>query len=150
MSKVPVLAAYAFKKFIGHPFLYPDNSLNLTENFLHIAFGVPTEAYELDPGRCRSAGHDDHLPRRPRTELLDFHGPSGRFITRQHLRVWKYLPVSTPCSGHCTVAPNEAVLNMLDQIKDAGLSPEEFMDKVKDKESGIRLMGFGHRVYEKL
>src|SRR5690625_3338913 len=48
MSKVPVLAAYAYKKSIGQPFLYPDNSLNLTENFLRLTFGVPTEAYELD------------------------------------------------------------------------------------------------------
>ncbi|HIY85010.1 MAG TPA: citrate synthase [Candidatus Yaniella excrementavium] len=146
MSKVPVLAAYAFKKSIGHPFLYPDNSLNLTENFLRLTFGVPTEAYELDQDVVDALDmllilHADHEQNCSTSTV--------RLVGSSHANIFGSISAGiNALFGPLHGGANEAVLNMLDQIKDEGLSPEEFMDKVKDKESGIRLMGFGHRVYK--
>lgn len=146
MSKVPVLAAYAYKKSIGQPFLYPDNSLNLTENFLRLTFGVPTEAYELDQDMVDALDmlfvlHADHEQNCSTSTV--------RLVGSSHANIFGSISAGiNALFGPLHGGANEAVLNMLDQIKDEGLSPEQFMDKVKDKESGIRLMGFGHRVYK--
>jgi len=146
MSKVPVLAAYAYKKSIGQPFLYPDNSLNLTENFLRLTFGVPTEPYELDQDMVDALDmllilHADHEQNCSTSTV--------RLVGSSHANIFGSISAGiNALFGPLHGGANEAVLNMLDQIKDQGLSPEEFMDKVKDKESGIRLMGFGHRVYK--
>src|SRR5699024_5565210 len=83
---------------------------------------------------------------RSRTELFDFHGAPGWLFTRQYL--WFHLCWHQRPIWSATRWCNEAVLNMLDEIQKEGLSPEQFMENVKDKESGIRLMGFGHRVYK--
>jgi len=146
MSKVPVLAAYAYKKSIGQPFLYPDNSLNLTENFLRLTFGVPTEPYELDQDMVDALDmllilHADHEQNCSTSTV--------RLVGSSHANIFGSISAGiNALFGPLHGGANEAVLNMLDQIKEEGLSPEEFMDKVKDKESGIRLMGFGHRVYK--
>ncbi|HEY4536366.1 MAG TPA: citrate synthase [Enteractinococcus sp.] len=146
MSKVPVLAAYAYKKSIGQPFLYPDNSLNLTENFLRLTFGVPTEPYELDQDMVDALDmllilHADHEQNCSTSTV--------RLVGSSHANIFGSISAGiNALFGPLHGGANEAVLNMLNQIKDEGLSPEEFMDKVKDKKSGIRLMGFGHRVYK--
>ena len=146
MSKVPVLAAYAYKKSIGQPFLYPDNSLNLTENFLRLTFGVPTEPYELDQDMVDALDmllilHADHEQNCSTSTV--------RLVGSSHANIFGSISAGiNALFGPLHGGANEAVLNMLDEIKEEGLSPEQFMDKVKDKESGIRLMGFGHRVYK--
>ncbi len=146
MSKVPVLAAYAFKKSIGQPFLYPDNSLNLTENFLRLTFGVPTEPYELDQDMVDALDmllilHADHEQNCSTSTV--------RLVGSSHANMFGSISAGiSALFGPLHGGANEAVLNMLNQIQHEGLSPEDFMDKVKDKQSGIRLMGFGHRVYK--
>lgn len=146
MSKVPVLAAYAYKKSIGQPFLYPDNSLNLTENFLRLTFGVPTEPYELDQDMVDALDmllilHADHEQNCSTSTV--------RLVGSAHANIFGSISAGiNALFGPLHGGANEAVLNMLDQIQDEGVSPEDFMDKVKNKESGIRLMGFGHRVYK--
>ncbi len=146
MSKVPVLAAYAYKKSIGQPFLYPDNSLNLTENFLRLTFGVPTEPYELDQDMVDALDmllilHADHEQNCSTSTV--------RLVGSSHANIFGSISAGiNALFGPLHGGANEAVLNMLDEIKQEGLTPEQFMDKVKDKESGIRLMGFGHRVYK--
>ncbi|HJF14359.1 MAG TPA: citrate synthase [Enteractinococcus helveticum] len=146
MSKVPVLAAYAYKKSIGQPFLYPDNSLNLTENFLRLTFGVPTEPFELDQDMVDALDmllilHADHEQNCSTSTV--------RLVGSSHANIFGSISAGiNALFGPLHGGANEAVLNMLDQIQDEGVSPEEFMDKVKNKESGIRLMGFGHRVYK--
>jgi len=146
MSKVPVLAAYAYKKSIGQPFLYPDNSLNLTENFLRLTFGVPTEPYELDQDMVEALDmllilHADHEQNCSTSTV--------RLVGSSQANIFGSISAGiNALFGPLHGGANEAVLNMLDQIKAEGLTPEQFMDKVKNKESGIRLMGFGHRVYK--
>lgn len=146
MSKVPVLAAYAYKKSIGQPFLYPNNSLNLTENFLHLTFGVPTEAYELDQDMVDALDmllvlHADHEQNCSTSTV--------RLVGSANANIFGSISAGiNALFGPLHGGANEAVLNMLDEIQDEGMSPEDFMDKVKNKESGIRLMGFGHRVYK--
>jgi len=146
MSKVPVLAAYAYKKSIGQPFLYPDNSLNLTENFLRLTFGVPTEPYELDQDMVDALDmllilHADHEQNCSTSTV--------RLVGSSQANIFGSISAGiNALFGPLHGGANEAVLNMLDQIKAEGLTPEQFMDKVKNKESGIRLMGFGHRVYK--
>jgi len=146
MSKVPVLAAYAYKKSIGQPFLYPDNSLNLTENFLRLTFGVPTEAYELDQDMVDALDmllilHADHEQNCSTSTV--------RLVGSSQANIFGSISAGiNALFGPLHGGANEAVLNMLDEIQKEGLSPERFMEKVKDKDSGIRLMGFGHRVYK--
>src|SRR5690625_377491 len=146
MSKVPVLAAYAYKKSIGQPFLYPDNSLNLTENFLRLTFGVPTEPFELDQDVVDALDmllvlHADHEQNCSTSTV--------RLVGSSHANIFGSISAGiNALFGPLHGGANEAVLNMLNQIQHEGLSPEQFMDKVKDRESGIRLMGFGHRVYK--
>ncbi|NWN88327.1 MAG: citrate synthase [Micrococcaceae bacterium] len=146
MSKVPVLAAYAYKKSIGQPLLYPDNSLNLTENFLRLTFGVPTEAYELDQDVVDALDmllilHADHEQNCSTSTV--------RLVGSSHANIFGSISAGiNALFGPLHGGANEAVLNMLDEIRDEGTSPEDFMEKVKNKESGVRLMGFGHRVYQ--
>ncbi|MBB5749391.1 citrate synthase [Micrococcus sp. TA1] len=146
MAKLPVIASYAFKKSLGQPMLYPDNSLNLVENFLRQCFGVPAEPYELDPDMVKALDmllmlHADH-EQNCSTSTVRLVGSSQANM---------FASVSAGINalyGPLHGGANEAVLNMLHRIKDEGVSPEDFMEKVKNKEAGIKLMGFGHRVYK--
>ncbi|MDI3329531.1 MAG: citrate synthase [Micrococcus sp.] len=146
MAKLPVIASYAFKKSLGQPMLYPDNSLNLVENFLRQCFGVPAEPYELDPDMVKALDlllmlHADH-EQNCSTSTVRLVGSSQANM---------FASVSAGINalyGPLHGGANEAVLNMLRRIKAEGITPEDFMDKVKNKEAGIKLMGFGHRVYK--
>ena len=104
LAKLPTIAAYAHKKSVGQPFLYPDNSLSLTENFLRMTFGFPAEPYELDPTLVKALDLLLHPARRPRAELLDLDRADGRQRPGQPLRLGLGR-ASTPCSGRCTAAP---------------------------------------------
>lgn len=146
MAKLPVIAAYAHKKSIGQPMLYPDNSHNLVENFLRLSFGLPAEHYEVDPIVAKALDlllilHADH-EQNCSTSTVRLVGSSNANL---------FASVSAGINalfGPAHGGANEAVLKMLRQIQAEGLKPEDYMEKVKNKEDGVRLMGFGHRVYK--
>ena len=146
MGKVPTLAAYGYKNSMGQPTLYPDNSLSYIDNFLRMSFGYPTEPYELDERITRALEvllilHVDH-EQNCSTSTVRLVGSSGANI---------YTSVASgvnALSGPLHGGANQEVLEMLQAIKDSGMSVHEFVEKVKSKQSGIKLMGFGHRVYK--
>ncbi|MFF3038669.1 citrate/2-methylcitrate synthase, partial [Arthrobacter citreus] len=145
MAKLPVIAAYAHKKSIGQPMLYPDNSMNLVENFMRLSFGLPAEPYELNPKLVKALDlllilHADH-EQNCSTSTVRLVGSSNANM---------FASISAGISalfGPLHGGANEAVLNMLRDIQSTGMQPETFMEKVKNKEDGVKLMGFGHRVY---
>lgn len=146
LSKVPTLAAYAFKKERGEPFIYPKNDLNYSENFLRMCFGFPTEDYEVDPVTAKALDtllllHADHEQ--------NCSASTVRLVGSAHANMFTSVSAGiNALYGPLHGGANEAVLNMLRKIKEEGISPEDFMEKVKKKEDGVRLMGFGHRVYK--
>ena len=87
LAKLPTIAAYAYKKSVGQPFLYPDNSLGLVENFLRMTFGFPAEPYEVDPVVAKRARPAVHPARRPRAELLDLDRAARRLVAGQPVRL---------------------------------------------------------------
>ncbi|MGW9114407.1 citrate synthase [Microbacterium sp. NPDC055683] len=146
LAKLPVIAAYAHKKSIGQAFLYPDNSLSFVDNFLRLNFGVMSEPYEVDPVMSRALErllllHEDH-EQNASTSTVRLVGSTGAD---------QFASVSAgihALSGPLHGGANEAVLNMLGQIRDSGQSVQRFVERVKNKEDGVKLMGFGHRVYK--
>ena len=146
LAKVPTLAAYAFKKSVGEPQLYPQNKLNYAENFLRICFGVPAEEYEVDPVVAKTLDillmlHADHEQNCSTSTV--------RLVGSSHANMFASVSAGiNALYGPLHGGANESVLHMLDQIQNRGLSADEFMEKVKNKEDGVRLMGFGHRVYK--
>ena len=104
LAKLPTLGAYFYKRSIGQPYLYPDNSLTLVENFLRMTFGLPAEDVPGRPGGRQGPGHAVRAARRPRAELLHLHRPGGRLErgerVRQHLG-----RACTRCPARCTAAP---------------------------------------------
>ncbi len=145
LAKVPTIAAYAHKKSIGQPFLYPDNSLAYTENFLRLVFGVPAEPYEVDPVTARTLDmlfllHADHEQNCSTSTV--------RMVGSSHANLFASVSAGVNALfGPLHGGANQAVLEMLTQIRDSGTDVESFVTKVKDKQAGDRLMGFGHRVY---
>ncbi|HBO54275.1 citrate synthase [Janibacter terrae] len=146
LAKLPTIAAYAHKKSVGQPFLYPDNSLSLTENFLRMTFGFPAEPYELDPELVRALDqlfilHADHEQNCSTSTV--------RLVGSAHANLFNSVSAGIHAlSGPLHGGANQAVLEMLQQIQAADHGAEDFMKKVKNKEDGVRLMGFGHRVYK--
>ncbi|WP_026818852.1 citrate synthase [Arthrobacter castelli] len=146
MAKLPVIAAYAHKKSMGQPMLYPDNSMNLVENFMRLSFGLPAEPYEMDPTMVKALDlllilHADH-EQNCSTSTVRLVGSSNANM---------FASISAGINalfGPLHGGANEAVLNMLRDIQSSGTAPEDFMEKVKNKEAGVKLMGFGHRVYK--
>src|ERR1041385_4992824 len=145
IAKMPTIAAMAFKYSIGQPFLYPQNDLTYTGNFLRMTFGVPAEPYVVNPVIERAMRrifilHADH-EQNASTSTVRLAGSSGAnpfaCIAAGIACVWG------PAHG----GANEAALKMLMEIGTVDKVPE-YVKKVKDKSQGIRLMGFGHRVYK--
>ncbi|WP_194817220.1 citrate synthase [Nocardia sp. XZ_19_385] len=145
LAKLPTIAAYSYKKSVGQPFLYPDNSLSLVENFLRMTFGFPAEPYEVDPEVAAALDmllilHADH-EQNCSTSTVRLVGSSDANL---------FTSVSGGINalwGPLHGGANQAVLEMLDDIKASGGDVKEFIRKVKNKEDGVKLMGFGHRVY---
>ncbi|NKS49518.1 citrate synthase [Rhodococcus hoagii] len=145
LAKLPTIAAYAYKKSVGQPFLYPDNSLSLVENFLRMTFGFPAEPYEVDPEVAKALDmllilHADH-EQNCSTSTVRMVGSSDANL---------FTSVSAGINalwGPLHGGANQAVLEMLDDITANGGDVKEFVRKVKNKEDGVKLMGFGHRVY---
>ena len=146
LAKLPTIAAYAHKKSVGQPFLYPDNSLSYTENFLRMTFGFPAEPYELDPEIVTALDqlfilHADHEQNCSTSTV--------RLVGSAHANLFNSVSAGIHAlSGPLHGGANQAVLEMLRKIQGAEYDTETFMKKVKDKEDGVRLMGFGHRVYK--
>lgn len=146
MAKVPTIASYAYKKSIGQPLLYPDNSLGYVENFLRMTFGVPAEPYEVDPVVARVLDmlfilHADH-EQNCSTSTVRLVGSSNANL---------FASVSAGVNalfGPLHGGANQAVLEMLQKIQAEGGDVRSFVQKVKDKQDGVKLMGFGHRVYK--
>jgi citrate synthase len=146
LAKLPTIAAYAHKKSVGQPFLYPDNSLGLTENFLRMTFGMPTEPYEVDPIVVRTLDmlfvlHADHEQNCSTSTV--------RLVGSSHANLFASVSAGiNALFGPLHGGANQAVLEMLTRIHEDGLDAHEFVNKVKSKEPGHKLMGFGHRVYK--
>nr|WP_296768191.1 citrate synthase [Rhodococcus sp. (in: high G+C Gram-positive bacteria)] len=146
LAKLPTIAAYAYKKSVGQPFLYPDNSKSLVENFLRMTFGFPAEPYEVDPEIVKALDmllilHADH-EQNCSTSTVRLVGSSDANL---------FTSISGGINalwGPLHGGANQAVLEMLDKIKAEGGDASEFVRRVKNKEDGVKLMGFGHRVYK--
>ena len=146
MAKVPTIAAYSYKNSIGMPTLYPDYSLSYVENFLRMSFGTVSQPYELDDEVVKAMEvllilHADH-EQNCSTSTVRLVGSAQTNL---------YQSVSSGVNalyGPLHGGANQAVLEMLDDIADRGISVKDYVNKVKDKSSNERLMGFGHRVYK--
>ncbi|WP_033443326.1 citrate synthase [Saccharothrix sp. NRRL B-16314] len=146
LAKVPTIAAYAYKKSVGQPFLYPDNSLGLVDNFLRMTFGFPAEPYDVDPDLVKALDllfvlHADH-EQNCSTSTVRLVGSSEANL---------FASISAGINalfGPLHGGANSAVLEMLEKIRADGGDVAAFVNKVKNKEDGVRLMGFGHRVYK--
>ena len=145
ISKMPTLAAMAYKYSIGQPFVYPRNDLSYGGNFLHMMFATPCEEYKVKPVLAKAMDrifllHADH-EQNASTSTVRLAGSSGAnpfaCIAAGIAALWG------PAHG----GANEAVLVMLDEIGDEA-NIEEFIARAKDKDDPFRLMGFGHRVYK--
>jgi citrate synthase len=146
LAKLPTIAAYAYKKSVGQPFLYPDNSFGLVENFLRMTFGLPAEPYDLDPDLASALDmlfvlHADH-EQNCSTSTVRLVGSSQANL---------FASVSAGINalfGPLHGGANQAVLEMLESIQRDGGDIGRFVERVKNKEPGVKLMGFGHRVYK--
>lgn len=145
IAKIPTIAAAAYKRYAGQPFMYPQNHLDYSSNFLNMMFSVPAEPYHVNPVAAKALDvlfilHADH-EQNASTSTVRMAGSTGTN------------PYAAMASGIAALwgpahgGANEAVLKMLGEIGDVK-HVQGFMDKVKDKNSGVRLMGFGHRVYK--
>ena len=146
MAKLPTIAAYAFKKSIGQPFLYPDNSLGYVDNFLRMTFGVPATPYEVDPVAAKVLDmlfllHADHEQNCSTSTV--------RLVGSAHANLFASVSAGVNALfGPLHGGANQAVLEMLADIQADGADVDAFVRRVKDKEPGVKLMGFGHRVYK--
>ncbi len=146
LSKVRTIAAFAYKKSIGQPLMYPKNSLKYCANFLHMMFAVPSEDYEVSPVLEKAVNqllilHADH-EQNCSTSTVRMVGSSGAnlyaSIAAGILALWG------PLHG----GANQAVIEMLEDIRTSGIDGKKFIEDVKNKKDNRRLMGFGHRVYK--
>ncbi|GAB3485712.1 type II citrate synthase [Flexivirga lutea] len=147
MAKLPTIAAYAHKKSQGQPTLYPDNKLSLVENFLRMTFGFPSEDYDVDPVVAKALDqlfilHADHEQNCSTSTV--------RLVGSGHANLFGSISAGIHAlSGPLHGGANAAVLEMLDSIEsEFGGDVDKFVEKVKNKETGVKLMGFGHRVYK--
>jgi citrate synthase len=148
VAKMPTLVAMAYKYSIGQPFIYPKNNLSYTANFMRMMFGNPCEEYVVNPVLVRALDrifilHADH-EQNASTSTVRLAGSSGT-------NPFAAIAAGVACLwGPAHGGANEACLQMLENIQKMGGVEKigEFIAKVKDKDSGVRLMGFGHRVYK--
>jgi len=145
IAKLPTITAMAYKYSVGQPFMYPKNDLSYTANFMRMMFAVPTEEYKSNDVLVRALDrifilHADH-EQNASTSTVRLAGSSGA-------NPYACISAGIACLwGPAHGGANEACLQMLEEIGDVS-KVGEFIKKVKDKQSGVRLMGFGHRVYK--
>ena len=148
LAKLPTLVAYSHKNALGQALLYPDNSLSYVENFLRMSFGNMAEPYIQNPIVTKALDtllvlHADH-EQNCSTSTVRLVGSSQANL---------FASISAGVSalfGPLHGGANEAVLEMLADIRDSGESVQKYIDRVKNKEEGVKLMGFGHRVYKNM
>jgi len=146
LAKLPVIAAYAHKKSLGQAFLYPDNSLSFVDNFLKLNFGTMAEPYVVDPVLSKALDrllilHEDHEQNASTSTV--------RLVGSTEANIFASISAGiNALYGPLHGGANEAVLKMLGEIRDSGEGVAKFVERVKNKEDGVRLMGFGHRVYK--
>ncbi|MEC9004709.1 MAG: citrate synthase [Planctomycetota bacterium] len=146
IAKLPTIAAYSYKKSIGQPFVYPQNDLSYVENFLQMMFAVPSEPYEIDPDFVDALNlllivHADHEQNCSTSTV--------RMVGSANANLFASISAGIGALwGPSHGGANEACVNMLEQIIADGGDVKKFVSKAKDKKSGFRLMGFGHRVYK--
>ncbi|HEY7009428.1 MAG TPA: citrate synthase, partial [Jatrophihabitantaceae bacterium] len=146
MAKLPTIAAYAHKKSVGQPFLYPDNSLGLVENFLRMTFGFPAEPYHADPAVIRALDllfilHADHEQNCSTSTV--------RLVGSAQANLFASISAGiNALFGPLHGGANQSVLEMLEAIRADGGDVSSFVERVKNREKGVKLMGFGHRVYK--
>ena len=148
IAKMPTLVAMTYKYGVGQPYMYPDNSLSYSGNFLRMMFATPCDPYKVNPVIERALDrifilHADH-EQNASTSTVRLCGSSGT-------NPFAAIAAGVACLwGPSHGGANEACLNMLEDIQANGgiAKVGEFMEKVKDKNSGVKLMGFGHRVYK--
>jgi citrate synthase len=148
LAKLPTLVAYSHKNSLGQALLYPDNSLSYVENFLRMSFGNMAEPFIQNPVVTKALDtllvlHADH-EQNCSTSTVRLVGSSQANL---------FASVSAGVSalfGPLHGGANEAVLQMLADIRDSGDSVQKYIDRVKNKEDGVKLMGFGHRVYKNM
>src|ERR1700684_1193504 len=146
LAKLPTLGAYFYKRSIGQPYLYPDNSLSLVENFLRMTFGHPAEEYHVDPEVAKALDmlfvlHADH-EQNCSTSTVRVAGSSEANV---------FASISAgvhALSGPLHGGANAAVLEMLEDIRNQGGDVNAYVTRAKNKEAGVQMMGFGHRVYK--
>ncbi|WP_353153453.1 citrate synthase [Herminiimonas fonticola] len=145
IAKMPTLVAMSYKYSVGQPFVYPRNDLSYSANFMHMMFSTPAEEYKINDVLVRALDrililHADH-EQNASTSTVRLSGSSGA-------NPFACIAAGIACLwGPAHGGANEAALNMLKEIGSVDKIPE-FLEKVKDKNSGIKLMGFGHRVYK--
>lgn len=146
LAKLPTIAAFAYKKSIGQPLMYPQNHMSYCENFLHMMFSTPAEHYEVDPVMTETLNlllilHADHEQNCSTSTV--------RMVSSSKANLFAAIT-----AGICALwgprhgGANEEVIDMLTQIRESGQSVKKFVDMAKDKNSNFKLMGFGHRVYK--
>ncbi len=146
LAKLPTIASYAYKKSIGQPFLYPDNSLGYVENFLRMTFGVPSTAYDVDPVTARVLDtlfvlHADHEQNCSTSTV--------RLVGSAHANLFASVSAGVNALfGPLHGGAAQAVPEMLERIQADGGDINAFVTRVKNRDQGVRLMGFGHRVYK--
>jgi citrate synthase len=146
LAKLPTIAAYSYKKSIGQPFIYPQNDLSYCENFLQMMFAVPCEPYESDPDLVEALNkllivHADHEQNCSTATVRTIGSAEANLFAAISGGIWA---LWGPLHG----GANQAVVEMLERIRDDGGNVKKYVDLAKDKTSGFRLMGFGHRVYK--
>ncbi len=146
LAKMPTIAAMAHRKSEGLPVIHPDNSLNLVENFLRVNFGYPSEPYELDPLAVKAMDqlfilHADHEQNCSTSTV--------RLVGSAQANIFQSISAGVNAlAGPLHGGANSAVLEMLEEILASDDGAKAYMERVKNKEQGVRLMGFGHRVYK--
>jgi citrate synthase len=146
MAKLPTIAAFAYKKSVGQPFIYPDNRRSYCENFLHMMFAVPSEQYEVDPDFVEALNllyilHADHEQNCSTSTV--------RLVRSSMANIYASI-----AAGICALwgprhgGANQEVIEMLELIHKEGGKVSRYVEMAKDKKSDFRLMGFGHRVYK--
>ncbi|MEQ9403758.1 MAG: citrate synthase [Cyclobacteriaceae bacterium] len=146
LAKMPTFTAWAYKKRIGHPVVYPRNTLDYCGNFLYMMFGLPSEEYEVDPVVASALDkllilHADH-EQNCSTSTVRIAGSSQASL-------WASISAGINALwGPLHGGANQAVIEMLENIKADGGNTKKWMAKAKDKDDPFRLMGFGHRVYK--
>lgn len=146
LAKLPTIATWSYKKSQGHPVNYPSNGLDYCSNFLHMMFALPVEAYEVDPVVSKALNkllilHADHEQNCSTSTV--------RLVGSSHANIYSSISAGIGALwGPLHGGANQEVIEMLEAIKADGGDTQKYIDMAKDKNSGFRLFGFGHRVYK--